>query len=463
MLPPRRHFISDYLLIIKGLFQLPNPRAFLLLLYLVLFTSYPVLHAQVQTINDPNVKATITNEKVASLGKSGKVTDLHPVRLNFEGLGNLDEVMQYYGGGTSKEGFKGVNCNISFSPGAMAIIDQENGGTGNFSRDPSPNTVLFSNSKGQIIINVNKGFNSALSFLYTSSDAVAVTLYDSTDGKGNLIFTKLLLPVYDAAAQKAGISYDKWILFREVFTGKAKSVVLNGTPNKCAFDDIIFGEEKGAGGGITSTSTGAGNSGKLRNYLLTPQAPTEKGNVFLTGASRLGISVGGEKSKSGGSTVDGSESTYYDIDFLPKGGYYFLNNFVGGLFIDLELYNNKTKSSGNAYKGVTFIAGPFVRYYVPVNDKIMPFIEGQIGGGIDHYSTRSSSSDDWSKTNENVFTYRAGAGATYFINEIVGFDAFIGFLHDSYKYKDSGDGSQSSDSKSVYNEFNLQLGIVVVL
>jgi hypothetical protein len=98
---------------------------------------------------------------------------------------------------------------------------------------------------------------------------------------------------------------------------------------------------------------------------------------------------------------------------------------------------------------------------VPVSDKVLPFAEAQFGYGIDHASSKSSSTSDWIKENQNVLTYRLGAGATYFINNMVGFDFLMGYQHDSYKYKDSG--SDSSDSKLVYNIFTLQLGIVVVL
>jgi hypothetical protein len=94
---------------------------------------------------------------------------------------------------------------------------------------------------------------------------------------------------------------------------------------------------------------------------------------------------------------------------------------------------------------------------------LLPYAEGQVGFGIDNHKSKYGSGGDWSKSHESVFTYRVGGGATYFINDIVGADLFLGYLHDSYGYKDSSDGSRSSGSKSIYGEFNMQIGIIVIL
>jgi len=56
-------------------------------------------------------------------------------------------------------------------------------------------------------------------------------------------------------------------------------------------------------------------------------------------------------------------------------------------------------------------------------------------------------------------------GAIYFFNDFAGADLFLGFLHDSYKYKSSNEDSRSSDSneKTIYNEFIMQPGVIVML
>jgi opacity protein-like surface antigen len=192
---------------------------------------------------------------------------------------------------------------------------------------------------------------------------------------------------------------------------------------------------------------------------ITLKAQTEKGRFFIAGSNSLELNLGVEKH-----TADGTKFSYYDFDLLPRVGYTFINNLAAGLFMDIDFYGNKSKETdGYSDNGVTFIIGPFVRYYIHVCDKFIPYAEAQVGFGIDNYKYRYSSTADFSKTDESVFSYRLGGGATYFFNKNVGLDLFLGYAHDSYKLKDTGSPARSSDSKYVYGEFLMQLGVVVML
>jgi hypothetical protein len=198
---------------------------------------------------------------------------------------------------------------------------------------------------------------------------------------------------------------------------------------------------------------------------ITVKAQTEKGKFFVAGSNRLELNIGGQKDKSGSDVVEGSEMSYFDFDFQPRVGYFFIKNLTAGLFMDVDIWTDKDKDEtyGSTTKGTTFIVGPFVRYYIPICDKLIPFVEGGIGFGVDNYKSKYNDGGDWSKYNESVFTYRLGGGATYFFNDMVGADLFLGFKHDSYKYKDTGSPERSSDYKYLYNEFIMQLGVVVIL
>jgi outer membrane protein len=198
---------------------------------------------------------------------------------------------------------------------------------------------------------------------------------------------------------------------------------------------------------------------------ITVKAQTEKGKFLVAGSNRLELNIGSEKQKYDGDFVEGTKVSYFDFDFQPRAGYFFIKNLAAGLFMDVDIYSYKDEDEnyGYTYKGTTFIIGPFVRYYIPVCDKLIPFAEGQVGFGIDNYKYQPNSGGDWTKTNEGVFTYRIGGGATYFFNEMVGADLFLGFLHDSYKLKDDDNPERAASSKYIYNEFIMQLGIVVIL
>lgn len=193
-------------------------------------------------------------------------------------------------------------------------------------------------------------------------------------------------------------------------------------------------------------------------------AQTEKGKWFLAGSSRLELNFGSESVKSGDTKT--KNFTYFDFDFQPKAGYTIINNLPIGIFMDVDLWSDAAAEDGGYdYKGTKFVIGPFARYYIFDFNGLKPFAEAQVGFGIDNYKYRMSPDGEWVKTNESVFNFRVGGGATYFFNDYVGLDAFLGFLHESYKLKESDNPERSSDSDSkyLYNEFIMQIGVVVML
>ncbi len=433
--------------------------AFILVFYL------PVTFAQVQTVHDPKLGGNLTNDQVASFGQAALPVDSGSVVLNFEGLGNLEEIGGFYNGQSSHSGFAGTNYAVSFSAPAVAVIDSKHGGTGNFTGDILPNTVLVFLSGCEVNLTSGKGFSEILVYDYSTSTGGIVTIYDGPGGTGNMLASEAFQPLALGLRGESGAYYDSWKQNKVSFSGIARSVVFTGVENQCAIDNIRLGSGKtGSGQGMTVKSSSSDKNDSFGSMLTTPRSQTDKGKLFLAGSSSLHLDVGSSKSKYDGEVDEESGYNYFDFNFLPKAGYFFIPNLVGGLYMDVEAYSNKSRSeSGYTYKGTTFIIGPFVRYYVPVTDQFMPFAEIQAGFGVDNTKTKYSTTDDWSKSKESVFTYRIGGGATYFFNEIVGCDLFLGYQHDSYKYKDSGDAGRSSDSKSLYNEFTMQLGIVVIL
>jgi hypothetical protein len=88
--------------------------------------------------------------------------------LDFEGLQDLETVQEFYNGGTGGNGSgPGTNLGASFSPDALAIIDQDAGGTGNFGGEPSPDTILFFLSN-TAVLNFAAGFDTGFSFFYSA-------------------------------------------------------------------------------------------------------------------------------------------------------------------------------------------------------------------------------------------------------------------------------------------------------
>ena len=88
--------------------------------------------------------------------------------LTFEGVPDFDSVGDFYNGGTSGSGASGTNYGVQFSSNALALVDADAGGSGNFANEPTPSTVVFFLS-GLPIMNYSNGFFTGLSFYYGSS------------------------------------------------------------------------------------------------------------------------------------------------------------------------------------------------------------------------------------------------------------------------------------------------------
>jgi hypothetical protein len=159
------------------------------------------------------------------------------VVLDFEGIGHLGQVGDFYNGGA------GPNYGISFSSNSLICLDQDAAGGGcNIANEPSGEAGMFFLSGGAATMNVAAGFEDGFSFFYTAAVAATVRVYDGLNGTGNL------LAVLQLSAQNSNNcvgdpngSYCNWTAVGVEFDGIAKSVDFGGTANFVVFDDITVG------------------------------------------------------------------------------------------------------------------------------------------------------------------------------------------------------------------------------
>lgn len=163
------------------------------------------------------------------------------ITLTFEGLGNQEEVGDFY-----------ADQGIVFSPGSLALIDADAGGSGNTANEPSGQTVLFFLNANSAILNYEAGFQTGFSFFYSSNSAAAsVTVWDDVGGTGNLLGTINLVRQYnDNCVGDPGGAYCNWTAAGINFNGIAKSIDFGGTANFIAFDNVTFGSDRPGGGGV---------------------------------------------------------------------------------------------------------------------------------------------------------------------------------------------------------------------
>jgi len=155
--------------------------------------------------------------------------------LTFEGLGNQEDVGNFYNGGA------GGNLGIAFT-NALGLIDADAGGSGNFGGEPSPNTAIFFLNSNASTMNVLGGFDTGFSFFYTSPFYLgSVRVYDGLDGTGNILATLDLPLTPDNGQPDPSGNYSPFLPFGVNFAGLAHSVDFGGVANQIAFDDITLG------------------------------------------------------------------------------------------------------------------------------------------------------------------------------------------------------------------------------
>ena len=163
--------------------------------------------------------------------------------LDFEGLGNLERILDFYDGGFGGYGSgPGPDYGILFGPDALALIDADAGGSGNFANEPSANTIAFFLTGPGVVMNVKNGFTPGFSFFYTSARVGTVTVFDGPNGTGNVLAAVPVEKQYNTcgAPDPTG-AFSCWTPVGVTFSGTAFSVNFGGVWNQTGFDDITLG------------------------------------------------------------------------------------------------------------------------------------------------------------------------------------------------------------------------------
>ena len=193
-----------------------------------------------------------------------------PVVLTFEGVGNLASVDNFYNGGTDSLGNSGPNLGVAFSGPTLGLIDADNGGSGNFANEPTPNTIMFFLDASSAVLNYAAGFDTGFAFFYTSSTAADVNVWSGLDATGSLLGT-IHLAAQSGGNGCVGDPTGGFCNFTNIgvgFAGIAHSIDFGGTANQTGYDNITFGATKASSGapepaGWALMITGMGLAGAM--------------------------------------------------------------------------------------------------------------------------------------------------------------------------------------------------------
>jgi outer membrane protein len=175
------------------------------------------------------------------------------------------------------------------------------------------------------------------------------------------------------------------------------------------------------------------------------------------GTSIIGGSVAVNHSKTETETQE-TKSTQFDLS--PSYGYFIISNLAIGASLDFSTasssYNwgsGPRKSKSNSY-GV----GPFVRYYLPINEKLY-------GVGSVSYSREWSKDEAWSTTTpqnknttkEGYYNLGIGAGIAYFLTPNISLDVMLVYSKDQFKNREADDYTYRTSGIALAAGFNIFL------
>lgn len=188
------------------------------------------------------------------------------IGLTFEGIGNDEQILDFYGDGTDYlaaggNGTPGDDLGVVFNEFAQVKIDVDSVtsiGDGNFANEPSPDSVLFWATAGaSAILDFAAGFDTGFSFFYTAAAAGAVTVWSEVGGEGGggdrLATLNLVANSTDNACtgdpnpdgSPEPVNFCNWDAIGVPLMLEAgqlaKSIDFSGAADLIAFDNVTFG------------------------------------------------------------------------------------------------------------------------------------------------------------------------------------------------------------------------------
>ena len=197
----------------------------------------------------------------------------------------------------------------------------------------------------------------------------------------------------------------------------------------------------------------------------TAQAPQlSKGNIMAGVTSTLsvggsedsqvfGVAFGTEKWEYG-SDAPATEYKFTAYNFLPRGGYFIIDNLVAGLEIVLSGYSQEDVDDGDTYKESTMGIGPFVRYYYPL-EKVYPFAEVEA-----MFGTCKETYDEEDEYKDALTMFGIYLGAALPLGDKITIDASAGYMRASYKWDYEMEGMSGTD---IIAGFGLKIGFSIYL
>lgn len=150
------------------------------------------------------------------------------------------------------------------------------------------------------------------------------------------------------------------------------------------------------------------------------------------------------------------------INFLPKVGYFVVDNLALGLGLNVALSINKAGDgkSSSKYSQNLLSLEPFIRYYIPTS-KALPFFEisGSYGILNGKYYYIDNNNEDDQEFKSSVTSVGGGIGLAAPLGEKVALEVLAGYNSLTLKNKKDNDDNE----RSVSGTFGLKIGFTIML
>ncbi len=150
-----------------------------------------------------------------------------------------------------------------------------------------------------------------------------------------------------------------------------------------------------------------------------------------------------------------SENEITSFNFAPQIGYFLSNGFVCGLGVDYFSLKSVDTDDNDESTFSLFMAGPFVRYYIPVESgKVMPYAHAGLSFGKTKDKYESSSFN--SSHESNLKSYNGSLGLAVFLNESISID-----IQGNYSFFSEKD--EEDDDETTESNLGLKVGVGIFL
>ncbi|PRY09743.1 outer membrane protein with beta-barrel domain [Pontibacter ummariensis] len=173
-------------------------------------------------------------------------------------------------------------------------------------------------------------------------------------------------------------------------------------------------------------------------------AQTSSGTVVVSG------SVGFAQQAYERTNFDGNST---NIQVFPSIGYFYKDRLEVGISTGFSFGRNTSKSEDGEYisKSYNISAGPYIRKYLPITEKLFFTASAGLSAGIGSAKTKAFQNESFGEPSRS-FTYgiSAAPGLTYFATEKLGLFVSIGQVY----FSRSTTRLEPTDTKSTETYFN---------